>query len=147
MENNNEIRKTEMDRLMVYQSLLAAENHCDEIIYGDVNFETKVFVEGIKNETEAARDMVMPEEADKDFHCLVKHYAAAYEGAREIFKVTKKLEDRTLMTMTHDLLVTCLEKLWGHKLINCERCGVKEEDATGGIQKEDSGSIAGPINY
>lgn len=139
--------KEDMDRLMVYQNLLAAENHCDEIIYGDVDADTKAFVEGIKNETEIARDMVMPEEADKHFHCLVKHYSPAYEGAREIFKVTKKEKDRTLMMMTHDLLVTCLEKLWGHKITTCERCGVKEENETGRIQEEDRTDVTGPINY
>ena len=139
--------KEEMDRLMVYRNLLAAEDHCDEILFGDKNLDTKVFVEGIKNETEIVRDMVMPQEADKDFHCLVKHYSAAYEGAREIFKVTKSDDDRTLMMMTRDLLVNCLEKLWGHKLITCERCGAKEEDESNGIQTEGSGSSSGPVDY
>ena len=136
----------DLDRLMVYRNLLAAEDHLDEL-YGNADAKQTEFLDGIKEETELARDMIMPEEADKHFHCLVKHYAAAYEGAREVYKVTKSDSDKIVLNMTHDLLDACLEKLWGHKLINCERCGVKEEDATGGIQEEDSGSIAGPINY
>lgn len=132
--------KEEMDRLLVYRNLLAAEDHCDEIIYGDKDMDTKYFVEGIKSETEVARDMIMPKEENKDFHCLVKHYAAAYEAAREVFKISKKDEDRIVMMMCHDILSACLERLWGHKLVTCDRCGAKEEDGSVGIQKEDSGS-------
>ena len=125
--------KEDMDRLMVYRNLLAAEDHLDEL-YSKATVDECMFLDGIKNETEAARDMVMPKEINKEFHCLVKHYAAAYEGAREVYKVTKSTEDSAVVDMTRGLLNACLEKLWGRKLVTCERCGV--EDGTGDVQRE-----------
>ena len=125
----------DLDRLLAYRNYLAAEDHLDELLSGVHTLEEERFLEGVKNEIEYLRDDVMPKEVNKDFHCVVKHVATAYEACREVAKATHDELDINRARATRDLLITLLEKLWDRKVITCERC----KDATRGIQTEGSG--------
>ena len=132
----------DLDRLLAYRNFLAAEDHLDELLYAPGTKEQEVFLTGLKNEIEYLRDDVMPKETDKDFHCIAKHLSLAYEACREVAKATHDELDINRANACRGLLTTVLEKLWGRKVITCERCGKKEEDAIRGIQNEDSGSAS-----
>ena len=128
----------DLDRLLAYRNFLAAEDHLDELLGGTVPHEMESYLMGVKNEIEYLRDDVMPKEANKDFHCLVKHVATAYEACREVAKATHYELDINRANATRDLLMSLLEKLWDRKVIKCERC----KDATRGIQDEGAGSAS-----
>lgn len=134
-----------MDRVLAYRNYLAALDHLDELLYSPETKEKEDFLQGIKNEVTYLCDDVMPSEKDKDYHCLVKHLATAYEACREIAKATQSDLDRYRAESTQRLLYQCLEKLWGCKLINCARCGKKDNESRG-IQEESLGSIASTFN-
>ena len=123
----------DLDRLLAYRNFLAAEDHLDELLGGASSLEEERFLEGIKNEIEYLRDDVMPKEVNKDFHCVVKHIATAYEACREVAKATHEELDVNRARATRDLLITLLEKLWDRKVITCERCkdGRIQEESTG----------------
>lgn len=118
----------DLDRLLAYRNFLAAEDHLDELLGGASSLEEERFLEGIKNEIEYLRDDVMPKEVNKDFHCVVKHIATAYEACREVAKATHEELDINRARATRDLLITLLEKLWDRKVITCERCKLHGED-------------------
>lgn len=132
----------DLDRLLAYRNYLAAEDHLDELLGGVHTLEEERFLEGVKNEIEYLRDDVMPKEANKDFHCVVKHIATAYEACREVAKATHDELDINRARATRDLLITLLEKLWDRKVITCERC----KDATRGIQIEGAGNASETID-
>lgn len=111
----------DLDRLLAYRNFLAAEDHLDELIGGIHSQEEGNFLMGIKNEIEFLRDDVMPKEVDKDYHCVVKHVATAYEACREVAKATHDELDINRARATRDLLIGLLEKLWGRRIITCER--------------------------
>lgn len=131
----------DLDRLLAYRNFLAAEDHLDELLYGPKTIEEEAFLTGLKNEIEYLRDDVMPKEVDKNFHCVVKHLSLAYEACREVAKATHEDLDINRANACREILITVLEKLWGRKIVTCERCGVKEENGTGGIQEENTRSF------
>lgn len=116
-----------MDRLLAYRNFLAAEDHLDELLYSPHNQEEQIFLDGVKEEIEQLRSVIMPEEVNKEYHCLVKHVATAYEACREVHKASELVDDLEIAKRTQTLLYELLEHLWGRKIVNCERCGVKEE--------------------
>jgi len=118
----------DLDRLLAYRNFLAAEDHLDELLGGLASTEDEAFITGIKNEIEYLRDDVMPKEVNKDFHCVVKHIATAYEACREVAKATHEELDITRAKACRELLVTLLEKLWGREVITCERCKLHGEE-------------------
>lgn len=128
----------DLDRLLAYRNFLAAEDHLDELLGGVHSIEEESFLTGIKNEVEYLRDDIMPKEVNKDFHCVVKHIATAYEACREVAKATHEDLDIERAKAVRSLLVTLLEKLWDRKIVTCERCMNYEPR---GIQTEDSGDI------
>lgn len=128
--------REDLDRLLAYRNFLAAEDHLDELLGGVVSIKEETMFTGIKNEIEYLRDDVMPKEVNKDFHCLVKHIATAYEACREVAKATHDELDINRAKATRDLLTSLLEQLWGRQITKCERC----KDATRGIQDEGAGS-------
>ena len=132
----------DLDRLLAYRNFLAAEDHLDELIGGIHSQEEGNFLMGIKNEIEFLRDDVMPKEVDKDYHCVVKHVATAYEACREVAKATHDELDINRARATRDLLIGLLEKLWGRRIITCERC----KDAARRVQAEGAGDSAETIN-
>lgn len=134
----------DLDRLLAYRNFLAAEDHLDELLYSPASSEEEFFLTGLKNEVEYLRDDVMPKEVNKEFHCVVKHLSLAYEACREVAKATHEELDISRANACRGLLNTVLERLWGRKIIVCERCGVKEED--GGIQAESAGGSAETID-
>ena len=143
----------DIDRLLAYRNFLAAEDHLDELL-SDPTYTAsdRSLLTALKYEIEFLRDNVMPEERNKHFHCLVKHLSLAYEATREIAKATHKELDAARANATRSLLNAALEELWGRKIINCERCGVKEEDAIAtdtepeGISGTDGSSDADPTD-
>lgn len=136
----------DLDRLLAYRSFLAAEDHVSELLYSPESAEQKAYLQGVKNELEYLRDDVMPAEVNKEYHCLVKHLATAYEACREVAKATHDELDEYRAEATQRLLIGLLEKLWGRKIVTCERCGVKEDDESRGIQEEGIGDIAATFN-
>lgn len=130
----------DLDRLLAYRNFLAAEDHLDELIGGAHTSEEEAFLTGVKNEIEYLRDDIMPREVNKDFHCVVKHVATAYEACREVAKATHEELDITRAKAVRELLVALLEKLWGRKVIICERC------KDGRLQEEGSGNTAEAID-
>ena len=128
----------DLDRLLAYRNFLAAEDHLDELLGGVHSTEEESFLTGIKNEVEYLRDDIMPKEVNKDFHCVVKHIATAYEACREVAKATHEDLDIERAKAVRSLLVTLLEKLWDRKIVTCERCMNYEPR---GVQTEDSGDI------
>lgn len=126
----------DLDRLLAYRNFLAAEDHLDELIGGAHTSEEETFLTGVKNEIEYLRDDIMPREVNKDFHCVVKHVATAYEACREVAKATHEELDIARAKAVRSLLITLLEKLWGRKVITCERC------KDGRLQEEGSGNTA-----
>ena len=132
----------DLDRLLAYRNFLAAEDHLDELIGGSHSQEEGNFLMGIKNEIEFLRDDVMPKEVDKDYHCVVKHVATAYEACREVAKATHDELDINRARATRDLLIGLLEKLWGRRIIACERC----KDAARRVQAEGARDSAETIN-
>lgn len=125
--------KEDLDRLLAYRNFLAAEDHLDELLYSPATSEEQAFLTGLKNEIEYMRDDVMPREVNKDFHCIVKHLSIAYEACREVAKATHDELDINRANACRGLLNTVLEKLWGRKIITCERC------KDGRIQEESEG--------
>lgn len=125
----------DLDRLLAYRNFLAAEDHLDELIGGIHSQEEGNFLMGIKNEIEFLRDDVMPKEVNKDYHCVVKHVATAYEACREVAKATHNELDINRARATRDLLIGLLERLWGRRIITCERC----KDAARRVQAESAG--------
>ena len=123
----------DLDRLLAYRNFLAAEDHLDELLCSPASMEDKNFLTGIKNEVEYLRDDVMPKETNKDYHCVVKHLSAAYEACREVAKATHDELDINRANACRGLLTTVLERLWGRKIITCERCkdGRVQEESTG----------------
>ena len=128
----------DLDRLLAYRNFLAAEDHLDELIGGIHSQEEGNFLMGIKNEIEFLRDDVMPKEVNKDYHCVVKHVATAYEACREVAKATHNELDINRARATRDLLIGLLERLWGRRIITCERC----KDAARRVQAESAGDSA-----
>lgn len=135
----------DLDRLLAYRNFLAAEDHLDELLYSPSTSEEKAFLQGIKNEIVYMRDDVMPAEVNKEYHCLVKHLATAYEACREVAKATQSDLDVYRAEGAQKILLRCLERLWGRKVITCERCG-KEDSESRGIQEESLGDIASTFN-
>lgn len=129
--------KEDLDRLLAYRNFLAAEDHLDELLYSPASSEEESFLTGLKNEIEFLRDDVMPKEDNKEFHCIVKHLSVAYEACREVAKATHHELDINRANACRGLLTTVLERLWGRKVVTCERCGVK--DGPRAIQDEDTG--------
>ena len=137
-----------LDRLMVYRNFLAAEDHLDELISGPKSPEELRFLMGIKEHIELLRDGVMPAEVNKEYHCLVKHISMAYEGCRELAKSTHSSSDRERAIEVRNILIELLEKLWGRKIITCERCkdGKLQEDGGGDDgETSDRGQSSGAI--
>ena len=132
--------KTDLDRLLAYRNLLAAEDHCDELYYSPFGIQEALYLDGIKDDLVDLRDRVMPAEAEPRYHCLVKHVATAYEALREVYKATGDEADRNNMNRAQSLLYSLLKKLWGHEVGLCERCKVKEEDGPRELQEEGAGS-------
>lgn len=128
----------DLDRLLAYRNFLAAEDHLDELIGGIHSKEEGSFLMGIKNEIEYLRDDVMPKEVNKDYHCVVKHVATAYEACREVAKATHDELDINRARATRELLIGLLERLWGRRIITCERC----KDAARRVQAESAGDSA-----
>lgn len=126
-DDRSDFLDADMDRVLIYKNLLAAEDHLKELIDGAEGYEEKILLEGDLDSTIWLRDRVMPKEVNPKHHCLVKHYAAAYEAACEVWKVTKSDSDYSNMMLLRALLNAHLEQLWGRKLINCKRCGVKDD--------------------
>lgn len=126
--------KEDLDRLLAYRNFLAAEDHLDELLYSPESSEEQSFLTGIKNEIEFLRDDVMPKEINRDFHCVVKHLSTAYEACREVAKATHEDLDINRANACRGILISVLERLWGRKIITCERCHLH-----GGIQEESSG--------
>lgn len=131
-----------MDRYYGYRNLLAAEEHISELLMGPESSEEASFLRGTLNEIRYLRDDFVPEEKNKRYHCLVKHLSAAYEAALEVSKATQEELDDIRAKALRSLLYSVLEKCLDRKIIICERCGVKEEDATRGIQDEGAGSAS-----
>lgn len=130
----------DLDRLLAYRNFLAAEDHLDELLYSPASSEEQSFLTGLKNEIEYLRDDVMPKETNKDYHCVVKHLSTAYEACREVAKATHDELDINRANACRGLLNTVLEKLWGRKIITCERC------KDGRIQEESAGDTAEAID-
>lgn len=133
--------KEDLDRLLAYRNFLAAEDHLDELLYSPESSEEQSFLTGIKNEIEYLRDDVMPKEVNQDFHCVVKHLSTAYEACREVAKATHETIDIDRANACRGLLNTVLERLWGRKIITCERCKLHGEN-NGRIQEEGSRDTA-----
>lgn len=113
---------SDMDAVMAYRNYLAAEDHLDELIHRATTSEEKRDLEAMLDETIYIRDNIMPAESDATKHCLVKHYAAGYEGVRERWKDKRTEELYYLKKHAYDLLINALEMVWGRKIITCERC-------------------------
>lgn len=113
---------SDMDAVLAYRNLLAAEDHLDELYARATTSEDKCNLEAMLEDTIALREVVMPKEANPIYHCLVKHYATAYEAAREVWKDTRTAGAWWAKTDAYNLLITALEMLWGRKIITCERC-------------------------
>lgn len=122
METEKVGNSSDMDAVMAYQNLLAAENHLDELIFRASDSEERFTLRAMLAETINLRDEIMPAEQDPTKHCLVKHYAAAYEGLRERWKDLRTDEAYLDKQHAYDLLVSSLEMLWGRSIITCERC-------------------------
>ena len=129
-----------MDRLLVYRNLLCAEDHLDEIRDSAVSSDEVAEIDNIKFATEDLRSDTGFIEANSRYHCLVKHYSAAYEGAREVAKATHSESDREKARLTRSLLLWALEKLIGAKVKNCGRC--EEDNELNNTSREDNGGRA-----
>jgi hypothetical protein len=132
----------DLDRLLAYRNFLAAEDHLDELLYSPSSSEEYDFLTGLKNEIEYLRDDVMPKETNKDYHCVVKHLSTAYEACREVAKATHEELDINRANACRGLLNTALEKLWGRKIITCERCKdgrIQEESSRDSTEAFDDG--------
>lgn len=118
--------KESMDRVLVYRNLLAAEDHLDEVKDKLTTKDKLDWVKQEKSAIETIRDQVMPEEADSDFHCYVKHLAIAYEGQREVAKATQSESDIELADMLRTFLRRGLSMLWDAEIEICGRCKTDE---------------------
>jgi hypothetical protein len=124
-----------MDRVLAYRNFLAAEDHLDELLSQASSSDERAILNGIKWNIIYLRDDVMPKEVNKDYHCVVKHVATAYEACREVAKATHDELDINRARATRDLLIGLLERLWGRRIITCERC----KDAARRVQAESAG--------
>ena len=143
--------KEGMDRSLAYRNLLAMEDHLDELLYSSLGPSEYDFLEGVKREVEDLRDGVMPKEVDPRYHCLVKHCETAYEALREVSKVTHDMNDVANEKRAQMLLYELLERLWGRRLITCERCGANghniiQEEIGGSDASSSDGGITGDIS-
>lgn len=136
--------KAAMDRLLAYRNLLCAEDHIDEI-RSSADSEELRKLEIFKRIIEHTRSALMPPEADKRYHCVVKHLATAYEAMREVYKVSDNELDDAHAIIIRDIMLECLERLWGYKPITCERCGNEGETNEHNDQnkKDDDGRTSG----
>lgn len=128
MEKEKVGNPSDMDAVLAYRNLLAAEDHLDELIFRATSSEEKFILRAMLADTVNLRDEIMPAEADSTKHCLVKHYAIAYEAIRERWK--DLLTDELYWAKRHayDLLVNALEMLWGRSIITCERCDYERKN-------------------
>lgn len=127
----------DLDRYLCYRNLLACEDHILENLMGPESSEEGKYLRGMLNEIRYLRDDVIPKEANKKYHCIVKHLSLAYEAASEVAKATQEVLDDVRAEALRSLLYSALEKCLGRKIVICERCGVKEDH--GGIQEESTG--------
>lgn len=136
--------KTAMDRLLAYRNLLCAEDHIDEI-RSSADADELQKLEAYKRIIEHTRSVIMPPELDKRYHCVVKHLATAYEAMREVYKVSSDELDDAHAIIIRDILMECLERLWGYKPITCERCGNEGEtnEHTNQNEQDGDGGTAG----
>lgn len=134
METEKITHPSDMDAVLAYRNLLAAEDHLDELIFRAVDSEEKFTLRAMLADTINLRDEIMPAEHDPTKHCLVKHYAIAYEAIRERWK--DLMTDELYWTKRHayDLLINALEMLWGRQIITCERCDY-ERTARGNTER------------
>lgn len=130
-----------MDRYLCYRNLLALEDHILELLMSPEDSEERELLLGFLNEVRYNRDDVLPDEKNKKYHCVVKHLSTAYEAALEVAKATQEDIDfcraEVLRSMLYDAISKCLDR----KVIVCERCGVKEENGTRGVQTENTRSF------
>lgn len=122
MEAEKVGRSSDMDAVMSYRHYLAAEDHLDELIFRATTSQEKAALKAMQDDVIYLRDHIMPPEADPLKHCLVKHFAAGYEGARERWKDIQDEETYYNKKIAYDLLIDALEMLWERKIITCERC-------------------------
>lgn len=141
------------DRLLAYRNLLCAEDHLHELISDAEDSESVFALKGMLAQIENIRDEVMPTEADSRYHCLAKHLSLAYEAMREVVKTASrddsmKPHDIYNRNMLGLLLHECLEKLWGRKIIKCERCtnGRIYAEAGGYLTDRADGGNTGGVN-
>ena len=118
----------DMDRLLVYRNLLAAIDHLEEINNRGGTGHEVYKAQSLRAGCIFLQDRVMPEEKNPNFHCVVKHLATAYEGAREVAKATRTPDDEANAGLIYDLLVDALGELWGRKVTLCERCHDGQEN-------------------
>lgn len=129
---------SDMDKWFAYRNLLCAEDHVTENLLRAESSEEKSALEGQLQRVVYLRDAIMPPEADSRYHCIVKHLSIAYEALREAYKGSQDPEEGDILSQAYDTVIWALEKLWGRKIITCERCtGGKDE--TGRIQEEGRG--------
>lgn len=131
-----------IDRYFAYRNLLACEDHLAELLMGPESAEERAMLEGMLNEVRYLRDDIIPDEANKKYHCIVKHLCAAYEAALEVSKATQEDLDALRANALRSLLYQAIEKLIGRKIVLCERCGVKEDHGIRGVQEENPGNLA-----
>lgn len=130
---------SDMDALLTYRNLLAAEDHLDELSSRATSRAERDEIDDMLSAVINIRDMAMPAEANADWHCTVKHLSTAYEGARERWKATRSDNDYNVKHATYELLIRALENLWQRKVNKCERCNHGEgQDA-----RDDGGDTAG----
>lgn len=146
METEKVGHPSDMDAVMAYRNYLAAEDHLDELIFRAPTTEEKFILEAMQEETIWLRDQIMPAEADPMKHCLVKHYAAAYEGVRERWKDLKTEQLFYAKKHAFELLINALEMLWDRHIITCERCDY-ERTARRDTEQATSDGKSRPIVY
>lgn len=137
----NKEHQSDMDALLMYRNLLAAEDHLEELDFRAEDSASQATAKGIMYDTITLRDRVMPPEVNPEYHCVVKHLAAAYEASREIWKAKKDLHSWWNKKYAYDLLCDALSELWGRRIMKCERCTNGDERNTESSGEHTSGGV------
>lgn len=129
---------SDTDAVLAYRNFLAAEDHLDELIYHATSREEELRLKQMEHDTIFLRDSIMPPEVDSTKHCLVKHYATAYEAVRERWKALQTEELYWHKRLAYELLTDALEMLWGRKINICERCYDGNNTDGGGHSRDEA---------
>lgn len=121
--------RAEMDLVLAYKNLLAAEDHLREIMQGGIQSKDFEFFDDLLKRLEDLRSSIMPQEVDPRFHCITKHLCSASIALDEVAKnyhgkgdSVSEAKYALYSERGRRLLNDVLGQLWGHDIENCGRC-------------------------